>query len=472
MTQSAASPHPSNAVATNLFRSWLTATKIPYSLGTVTGIDFVIQRADGGELPVAVDRPQVPEGAISVSRKAMTGKKVQDALAAFWAVTDAAGYPRRRPINRGSDPACNERGNPRKLHYRDEPFLVSIRHTEFRRAPDPTPEQWRTYEPVMRRVVNSFYREYRKPLIRNGMGIDDLMTYARCYLANFCSRHEVPGDPRNLHRCRLYINQRLFGGDGAGILLKKERSVLPDAETANIGVYGRPDADDTTDHAALIEVDEVGAARLERRLKTLPHRQLVNALRQAAGNRALGAAARVAQKRLAEHLSSCRNCKQKGAGEAVPHANRLDRILHLVSFVAAGVKDLNELGVACRLSRRHVNYYLQAAQAIGLLDEFRTVSPRGLALLALTPGSAAERRALRQAVIAGLPEFTWFFDDAKKTQAALTEYLVEHHQLTRETATRRASCLKAWRASLAGAEDAGVEEDVDAAGRDPARAQK
>lgn len=471
-----ASLHPSNNVAVNLFRAWLRAVGIPFRDSSTPDADFTLTATSGESLTVCVGREHVPDGALSVPRKAMTGKRISAALEAFWAVTDAAGYPRRRPVDRGPELAPNKHGNPRKLHYRHEPFLVSVRHTELRSAPDPTPEQWALYEPVARRVAGTYWRNYRNALSRNGHDFEDVLAHTRCLTINFCARHEVPDDPRNPYRLKCYLLQRLFT-DAAKVLLKKERSVLPDAETANICVYGRPEGEEGTEPEIEVVEFESSEARLERRLSALPHTDLVKGLRQAALRRDLGAAAKLAATRLQEHLDKCKVCKKKRGAECVPQVNQLSRVRSLVEAVEAGVRGAHELAVACRFTgkdggRRQVAYHRQAAQALAMLDETgEALSPRGRTLLATRVGSVEERRVWMAAIVAHLPDYVWVFEAevaTRKEESAirqrLSKQLQDLHGLTEETAYRRASGMMAWRGSVSN--DAGVQEHGQVAGAD------
>lgn len=233
-----------NATAVNMLRSWLKSAGIGNKPSESPGFDLTVATAGGGELEVQVclrrDETMPGEG-VQVVAGDVTGKKLASALAAFWRVTDAAGHEHCKPFERGAEPEANAQGNPRKLHYRDDEFLVAIRHTEFRRSPNPDPERFQHYRATMEKVSWSFVRLNFELCQRHGVDIDDVMTLARCYVVNFCARYETPNEVfhDNERKCYAYIRQRL-NSDFLPILRKKQRSMLPDAETVSIGLYGRP----------------------------------------------------------------------------------------------------------------------------------------------------------------------------------------------------------------------------------------
>jgi hypothetical protein len=327
-----------NATAVNILRSWLTACGIPSRRSQVPGFDLTVDGKSGDvEVQVSERRDETLPGAgIQVVVADFTGKKVAVALAAFHKVTRAAGYGKPQPFDRGAAPMMNAEGNPRKLHYKDEEFLVSIRHNEFRRAPNPGPDRWEKYKATMNKVAQAFMRTNFELCARNGMTLDDVMTYARCYVVNFCARHEIPETETtfcdNERKCHSYLQQRLYLGPSSSlraILLKKERSMLPDAETVSIGLFGKPDADtEVSPDADAEEVDydyvakhcqldvsspakrkKSAATKLTELLGKLPHDQMVELLGNAAKNINFDFTTRKeAARQLRLHAEACESC--------------------------------------------------------------------------------------------------------------------------------------------------------------------
>lgn len=235
-----------NATAVNILRSWLNAVGIPNRPSTLEGFDLTLVKVSGEdmEICVALEGVQEAPGGVVVSAKDFTGKKVEAALAAFHAITRAAEYGAPSPLDRGAAPELNEQGNPRKLHYKEEDFLVTIRHNEFRRSPNPPEDRWAQYRQTMEKTAWSFLKINRELCERHAIDIDELLQYARCYVVNFCARYETP-TPKfydNERKCYNYLRQR-FNSDLRAVLQKKERSMTPDAEVVRLALFNNPNSD-------------------------------------------------------------------------------------------------------------------------------------------------------------------------------------------------------------------------------------
>lgn len=343
-------PQKPNATAVNILRSWLKSVGIANRPSTVPGFDLSVSVAGGGDLEVQVCRRKdetMPGQGVQVLASDITGKNLARALSAFWRVTDAAGLDRVKPFERGAEPEPNAKGNPRKLHYRDDEFLVAIRHTEFRRAPNPDPERFAHYKATMEKTSWAFLRLNFELCARHGVGIDDIMTHARCYVVNFCTRYETPEEVfhDNERKCYAYIRQRL-NSDFLPILRKKERSMIPDAETVSIGLYGRPffgrswfthgqdhvgpevslgmeeedvEDEDYVRRHRLLDTSTPAARRasaaamLRELLAGMPHDAMVEALRGASENLVLDSVTRrEAARQFGLHAKGCSTCPASG----------------------------------------------------------------------------------------------------------------------------------------------------------------
>lgn len=235
-----------NSVPVCILKSWLRAGGIQVSTPETPGHDLLVTKHDGSILKVVVSDDVGEHSAdMRVSAKAFTGRRDDVAIAALLEVQVAAGYEPKRPDLRDKNVVRNEKGGVRKHIYRDEDFLVTIRHNELRRAPNPPPEVFQRYESTMREAVWSFMRALHGKstcfdiCARHGLEMNDLLTYARLYVVNFVGRYEIdnPIHSDNERLCYRYIKQRLHN-DFLPVLLKKERSVLPDSQTAQIALLG------------------------------------------------------------------------------------------------------------------------------------------------------------------------------------------------------------------------------------------
>lgn len=334
-----------NATAVNLLRSWLAAVGITARASKVAGFDLCVTTVTGTDLEVQVTkRPDetLPGAGIQVVAGALTGRSPRAALEAFWRVTDAAGYERRQPVDRGAEALLNANGNTRKLHYKDEDFLVTIRHTQFRRSPNPSDDRWTKYKDAIEKTSAAFLRSNFELCARNGLAVDDIMTFARCFVVNFCAQFEIPEEQTtfcdNERKCYQYLKQNLFLDEKSSLramLLKKERSTLPDVETVAIGLYGRVDAD--TEVSPEAEEEEVdydyvrkhceldtsspaarkasAASKLAELLSSLPHAQMVEVLTNTAKNERFDFTTRKeAARQLRLHAIQCDSCLPGDAG--------------------------------------------------------------------------------------------------------------------------------------------------------------
>lgn len=330
-----------NATAVNILRTWLTAVGGSVRTSKTPGFDLTLVRADGTDLEIQVtkrkDETLTGEG-IQVVAGDLTGRSPQRALEAFYRVTDAAGYNRVRPVDRGAGPVLNEKGNSRKLHYKDEEFLVAIRHTEFRRSVNPGSDRWAKYKVVMEKTAANFMRQNYDLCARHGLTIDDVMQYARCYVVNFCTLYEIPEDQTtwcdNERKCHAYLQDHFTLGRTSSlraILHKKERSMMPDAETVGICLFGKPDADTEVSPEAedAPDFDYIGkhceldtssasarrasaSAKLTQLLEQLPHNQRIELLQTAAANTSFDfVTRREATRQLRLHVAACESCTAK-----------------------------------------------------------------------------------------------------------------------------------------------------------------
>jgi hypothetical protein len=495
---------PRNATAVNVLRSWLTAIGVTHKPSKVRGCDICVDRRDGGVLEVQVvmgEEEKNLEGAVRVRAHEITGKASQKKLDAFWRVTDAAGYERKRPVDRGQEPELNEQGNPKKLHYRDDFDLVAFRHTETRWSPDPDDSKWVQYKPTMEKVSWGFLKMNSKLCERVKFDIDDVMQYARMWLINYCARYEVPNPVHfdNERKCYRYLQQR-FNNDLRSLLLKKLRSTTPDAETVSIALFGTPDADpEVSPDGAEEEIDQdyierhceldtstpqarrrSATAKLKELLEELPHDQLVDTLQRTAANESLDWTARKEAGRwLNAHEKGCKECspgttaapttprtrweKPKPAGKKppaprmpeskdgarIPQANRLDMVRRLVDCVRMGKTDSHELSEACGFSTRQAGYYRHAAEVLGFLDG-DGVTRSGSMLLKTTACSDEETAALREGIMnaEALRQVAWFFRDGDRDVSELAAFLMTTFAMAEATAKRRAAGLNCWRRHL------------------------
>jgi len=171
------------------------------------------------------------EGVVNVMTSKLSHKRFQVALEPYHEVTEAAGYGKPNPINRGVEP-------DQKLCYTDDEFLVGVRHTEVRRSPNAPDEKFTLYDKVMHKACWTFYNLNKKECLRWGKSVEDLMTYAMTMLNTFVARIEDENAPQTHNEQTLYVWLRQRFAEIYKIECKKEQSIRPDADTASIGLLG------------------------------------------------------------------------------------------------------------------------------------------------------------------------------------------------------------------------------------------
>ncbi len=238
-----------NAVSVCILKTWLRNAGIEVLVGE-PGADLVVTTVTKDKLKVVVrDSGEANDygesGVLNIRAKSFTTRRIDDAINDFYRVQMAAGYLPVKPPFRDGGLQVAVNGNAMKAHYKNEDFLVSVRHQEFRRAPNPPDSVWKQYDSVMKEAVWAFMHmamgrnTVYDICARHGLDMGDLLTYARVYVCNFTSRYETdkPVNSDNERLCYKYIKQRLRN-DFLPVLLKKERSVLPDSQTVQVALLG------------------------------------------------------------------------------------------------------------------------------------------------------------------------------------------------------------------------------------------
>jgi hypothetical protein len=354
---------PKNATATNQITNWLKAVSVAVKPSTTPGSDLVVTNKAGQEVEIKVGvsaddaRPAVEH--LFVLAKELTHRNKGIALKAFHSVTEAIGFGSPKPIDRGAI-------LDKKAHFDDSFELVAMRHAEFRKVPNPSTEDYAAYEKVISKAVNRFLYINTKICRRHGLDFGDLKTYAQIWTANFLGLYKVADPQNNDNERKLYAHLCQRFGNFVEVLLKKERSCIPDLQTTSVALFGRPyEAPSTTgsragqlywdegDHEAL-EVSEADAEAtfaettyaelsvpassdyslveeeeqeqkvsdakrrtlaqkaLKAEFAKLDHDTLVTLLTEAVGNGALCFDARTeARKQLRLHTAGCASCAAK-----------------------------------------------------------------------------------------------------------------------------------------------------------------
>jgi hypothetical protein len=132
----------------------------------------------------------------------------------------------------------------------------------------------------------------------------------------------------------------------------------------------------------------------------------------------------------------------------VPQANSLNKVCDLLALVEAGMGTPKILEAQLSLVLRELDYYKHAARILGLANfaegDF-SICERGKRLLqAKTPEE--KNAVLREGILSAevFSETSAFFGKRTPTKEELTAFLLEHTDLGRSTAARRAHTMLAW----------------------------
>lgn len=321
-----------NSRAVSLLKSWLRAVEIGFRVGSGP-VDLLVTARDGTKTEIQVDAGDskpAPEGCIVIEASTLTGRHIKGALDAFVILQARLGYAPKMPVDRGALPT-------QKLSYIDAFEDVALRHTELRRAPNPSSAEITKYEPVMKKATWNFLRTNSRLCQDHMLEFDELFgTYARCFTINYLAWYLVPEEMdkecNNERKLYAYLWQRF--GELRSLLNKKARSTLVTLDVAAIGRRGQTyDYCDKTTWVAdeeeqEDEVDEAYVARhceldiknphtrrasairlLDVKLAKLDHNSMIELLQSAAENdRIHPDAQREAAARLQKHAATCPDC--------------------------------------------------------------------------------------------------------------------------------------------------------------------
>jgi hypothetical protein len=323
-----------NARAVCQTSSWLTAVGVENFPTEISGVDLIAKSKDGKEISivVAVDAQAIPSTAICIPATDIASSDTTVALTAFHKITKAIGYGTPIPVDRGVRPL-------KKPYYRDDFEAVSMRHSEFRKVPNPPEAELQKYDKVINNCCLNFQKwgRNRSLMERNQMGIEDLKTYAQVWACSYLGLYKVQKETvnDNVRKLTAFLRQRF--AEFAQTLQRKELSCLPSPDTVHVALRGGPFESENVDEwlstdirgtGTVEETDEnwkrkhaqidisSAAARnqsakkmLENYLQGLPHDKMIEILENASENEALCHTAHSeARKRLRLHRQQCSIC--------------------------------------------------------------------------------------------------------------------------------------------------------------------
>lgn len=234
-------PSAKNHIAVTIVRSWLTACGIPHDRGSRQGVDLVVKSKNGKSFDVSVVKGTVPPAdTLVIAAPDLTGKRSR-AFSAFHRITIAAGYGEPIPVDRQEDPT-KANGEVFRPRFNEAEFdLVAFRHREFRKCPNPTPQEWRDYMSVIEVAIRRFYSTNYTLLKQQGMELQDLTSYAMVWAVNYIKLYVDSEKDLEQNRKLMHAHLKQRFAEFRALLYKKGQSCIPDREVAEIALTGNID---------------------------------------------------------------------------------------------------------------------------------------------------------------------------------------------------------------------------------------
>lgn len=207
------------AQGAHILKSYLSALKIPHEAGAKCN-EVKVQSARGGVVTVVVG---AGEAQIKLDAESITSYELPKALGALHLVTEAAGYGKPQPVDRGVAPAG-------RVNYLDNYEDVYLRHSTFRRSPNKTEADLAPYMKVIKGCARRALHRWRKVWQAMGFGENDLVNIGMVHTITFLHLYSyAEQEIDNIKLLTSFLNQRL--GEDAKTTYKKalNATCLPQA---------------------------------------------------------------------------------------------------------------------------------------------------------------------------------------------------------------------------------------------------
>lgn len=337
-----------NQRAITQLKSWLTASGITTFVEVGAPADFFVLKSDSVGIVgvmVVTDSDKRDRSKVDMVLRAeeVMGRYIHRSIEIFHTLTEAAGYGRPTPTNRGQI-AVHPNGLPKNLSTVSDFELVSFRHKELRRVPNPAPEEIAKYHKFLESICWNFIKMNAALCSAVGLEHGDLMTYAMVYTTTFIGLYEKKDadHDENVRLLTTYVRQKLSALKR--LSFDKMRSCTPSSDIVDAGVYGNSilavnqqkdrsirgfrlsdfERAHEVDMEALIDASRSGkrekdedeirievTGELRKKLRAMDHDPLVSALKKAAKHRD-EEVAKVALHRLDAHEKVCGICSSQG----------------------------------------------------------------------------------------------------------------------------------------------------------------
>ncbi|WNM70287.1 hypothetical protein [Myxococcus phage Mx1] len=228
----------------HILKSYLVAVGLEVAPGSSDSA-FAVTGKNGTLTVAVVDANEQAEADVCVAAEEATSFKADTALQALWSVTEAAGYGRPVPVNRG------ERPNGR-ISYHENFEDVYLRHGLFRRSPNRTAAELEPYMKIVKGCSRKAYYKFFRTFGPMGYTVEDLESVSMVHTISFLHNYAVSTDQNeNMALLAEFLSQRL--GEFAKLTSKKAQNCtcLPSSVADTVGI---PNAEGEASELSAIDV--------------------------------------------------------------------------------------------------------------------------------------------------------------------------------------------------------------------------
>lgn len=188
----------------HVLKSYLDSMGIPYASAS----DLVIVSKSSAPIRVSfIDEGfnEVVDDTVKMKSTSLLSNDVDEILQTLHVLTEAAGYGKPNPLDRGTKSA-------QRISYHDDYESVYLRHQLFRRTPNPTASRLAMVEelmPIVRRTAAKAQFQFRTPLNSMGFHLEDLVSIGRMHTIAFLHHYAYSVEQvDNIKLLTEYLNQR------------------------------------------------------------------------------------------------------------------------------------------------------------------------------------------------------------------------------------------------------------------------
>ncbi len=258
-------PTKTNQIASIRLYSWFNSLNIQCYL-----VDNAIMVIDSKGIYKKVKIFEFSKSKLNIKPSVVNHRNLTFALNGFKKIVEELGYTYSSPVNRGIA--------DHRLKFEDNFELISMRHCDFRRSPNPPDEVFKEYKKVMDLACYKFLSFNYKLCKRNLLDHGDLKSYASVWLINFLGNFRDPNNSEKETKNKLfyYLTQKFFC-EFKDFLERQEKRCAPEFDDFCLSSFGGISDEGILNTDLLpkneLERKEDAMEELRERLSKLPKRK-------------------------------------------------------------------------------------------------------------------------------------------------------------------------------------------------------